>query len=562
MTLPEIWTNNKGRLTPLLVSLLIFLLYLLIAADSTLWDRDEPRYASVTVEMIRSGNYLVPTLDGQPWPDKPPLMYWLMSIPIRLFGPTALACRLFCILGTVATCIITYFIGKRLFSDKTALFSMLILSSSLLIIFVGTAAIADGIVLPLIVTVMLIFITSSGSKFGFAHLLLMGFFLGLAMLAKGPIGLLPLFVIFPVILLNRKQAKNNLRTFLYVCLAAVLGCAIFLLWAIPANISAGGDFLKTFITRHIIGRTTSPMEHHGGNWFLYLPYYIPVIIVGFFPFILHLPGALSALLGGRIADRQTRILIITWPLSTFLLMTVAATKLPHYILFIWPALALIAADAIDASKKGLLVERDRKWLRGGIWFFAPVSFIFAAACLAGPFILQRKTGLNIPALNWSLPLCGLTLIVFSVFAIYYQLKEQFMKSSVTVLACIAALLIPALLGVLPGIEQIKLPPRIAKVVIEKTDSNIPVYTYKFSEPSLNFYINRPILRLAGEQDITDWLLQKQKGILIIPKNLFDDLSGKSGQLPVEIIDSVKGINYSKGTLLDMLIVVKKESNLE
>jgi 4-amino-4-deoxy-L-arabinose transferase-like glycosyltransferase len=561
MTLPEIWKNDKGRLTPLLVSLLIFLLYLLIAADSTLWDRDEPRYASVTTEMIRSGNYLVPTLDGRPWPEKPPLMYWLMSIPIRIFGPTALACRLFCILGTVATCIVTYFIGKKLFSKKTALFSTVVLSSSMLLLFVGTMAIADGIVLPLITAVMLIFVTALKSRFGFIHFLLTGIFLGLAMLAKGPIGLLPLFVIFPVIIFSRNHVKEKLRTCLYICLAAILGVAIFMLWAVPASMSAGGDFFKTFITRNITGRATSPMEHHGGNWFLYLPYYIPIIIAGFFPFILHLPGSLSALLGGRIANRQTKILLIAWPLSIFLIMSIAATKLPHYILFIWPALALIVSNAVDPLKKDLLTERDRKWLRGGIWFFGPVAFLLTAAFIGGPFLLKTKSGLSITSLNWSLPLCGLVIIVMAVVAIRYQLKEQFIKSSAAVLVGIAALLMPILIGVLPGIEQIKLPPRLAKIVTAKTDPNTPVYTYKFDEPSLDFYIGRPIQHLAGEKEVSDLLLQKKDCVLIIPKNLFDELSVKSGKLPAEIIASVKGINYSKGKLLDMLVITK-EQNLE
>jgi 4-amino-4-deoxy-L-arabinose transferase-like glycosyltransferase len=100
---------------PLLAALLIFCLYLLIASRSTLWDRDEPRYTSVTVEMVRSGNYLVPTLEGKAWPDKPVLLYWLMSIPVRLFGPSELACRFWAAVGSAITCILTYAIGKRLF---------------------------------------------------------------------------------------------------------------------------------------------------------------------------------------------------------------------------------------------------------------------------------------------------------------------------------------------------------------------------------------------------------------------------------------------------------------
>ena len=310
MTLPQKWQKyEKGIATPFFATAIIGCLYLFIASRSTLWDRDEPRYATVTVEMVRSGNYLVPSLEGKAWLDKPILLYWLMSIPMRLLGQNEIACRFWSAVGAAVTCMLTYSIGKRLFSRRAALWSIAFLSSSLLFIFIGTAALADGIVLPFIVAAMVVFISVFDSKFGFVHILLMGLFLGFGMLAKGPIGLLPVFVMMVVIWLNRKQRQDSLKTFLKVCLATFLGCLIFLLWAIPANIAAGGDFLRTFITRHILGRAVKPMEHHGGNWLLFLPYYIPVIIVGFFPFILHLPGALSAVLGGRAGGRSAKILL-------------------------------------------------------------------------------------------------------------------------------------------------------------------------------------------------------------------------------------------------------------
>ena len=648
--------RSRTSRTILIVSAIIFCVFILVAAGSTLWDRDEPRYASVTLEMVKSGNYLIPTLDGKPWPDKPPLMYWLMSVPVRLIGPTALACRLWSVLGTVAACVLTFFIGKKLFSYKTGLLSMLILASSLLVLFIGTAAIADGIVLPFMLASMLIFIIALQSKFKIMHILLLGITLGLGALTKGPIGLLPVLVMLTVSWLNPKTNKNNLRIFaliclaaaallgclifhampklshillsaiilglwalaegqtglllvlvtlvtyvviwlnrnnlrmfLSVCLAAVLGCLIFLLWAIPANKAAGGNFLHVFLGRHVIGRALNPMEHHGGNWLLFLPYYIPIIIAGFFPFILHLPGAISACLGGRVGSRQTKFLLISWILSILLLMSLAATKLPHYILFIWPALALITAATIEAAQSlpvehigqarlGGLTERDKKWLRGGVWFFGPVAFVLAAACFAGPFILQTQTGLHIPPLNWSGPLCGLILIIMAASAIYFQLKEQFLKSSAALLAGLAVFLIPLLLGVLPGLEQIKIPPAIAKIINEKTGPETPVCVYKFNEPSLNFYIGRPACgkpsrttrgepsrttkELAGEKDVADWASQTQNGILVIPKNLLDEICKKFPGLQTEMIGSKKGINYSKGTLLDVAVVIVNKIELK
>ena len=111
-------------------------LYLLIAGSSTLWDRDEPRYARVTVEMVESGNYLVPTFNGEVWFDKPILLYWLMSVPVRLLGPSEIACRLPAVLGTAVTLLLTFFIGKKLFGTKSGLWAEAILATTLLMLFV------------------------------------------------------------------------------------------------------------------------------------------------------------------------------------------------------------------------------------------------------------------------------------------------------------------------------------------------------------------------------------------------------------------------------------------
>ena len=92
-------------------------LYLLIAGSSTLWDRDEPRYARATAEMVESGNYLVPTFNGEVWFDKPILLYWLMSVPVRLLGPSEIACRFAGVIGTAITLLLTFFIGIKLFIE-------------------------------------------------------------------------------------------------------------------------------------------------------------------------------------------------------------------------------------------------------------------------------------------------------------------------------------------------------------------------------------------------------------------------------------------------------------
>jgi len=543
-----------GWKAAILIALAIIGMYLFISTRTTLWDRDEPRYARVTIEMVESGNYLVPTFNGQAWPDKPILLYWLMSLPVHVLGPTELACRFWAVVGTAITCLLTFYMGKRLFGAKEGLWAMIILASTLMVLIVGTTAISDAVVLPFIVAAAAIFIRTMESGMRAHHIILMGAALGFGMLAKGPIGALPIPAMVTALWLNRKAGHGLIRPLWQLGAALAIGVLIFLAWALPANNAAGGEFLRTFVGRHVLTRAIKPMEHHGGNLLLYLPYYLPVIILGFFPWTLHLPGAVSAILAGRLGGQYCRPLLIGWVVSIFTIMTLAVTKLPHYILFIWPALALAVAGTIVAAHQNRLTARDHKWLRRGVWFFGPPAIAIALGLMIAPLFFP------IEGLRRSGTASGIVLLVMAVAAIYLQHTNRPYLSAEVLLAGMLALEIPILFGVLPAIEQIKISPPIAQAVKAKTTKETPVATYKYAEPTLNFYIDRQIEPLRNEEAVITWVRQPKPGVLIIPKDILTNIEQRHGPLQLEQIASKKGLNYSKGKPLEVLALIRKTEN--
>ena len=195
------------------------------------------------------------------------------------------------LLLSAVTLLLTFFIGKKLFDAKSGLWAEAILATTLLMLFVGSSALVDGIALLFIVGAMAIFIVRQGNKIRAFDAAAIGVLMGLGMLAKGPLGLLPVFVIIVAIWFGRENTGSFIRNFLWVCLAVVIAAGIFLLWAIPANRAADGELYRVFFGRHIIGRALSPMEGHGGNFLLYLPYYPAMMIAGFFPWVIFLPEA-------------------------------------------------------------------------------------------------------------------------------------------------------------------------------------------------------------------------------------------------------------------------------
>jgi len=547
----EIKTQDYTTVKSLFICVGFTALYLLIAGSSTLWDRDEPRYARVTAEMVESGNYLVPTFNGEVWFDKPILLYWLMSVPVRLLGPSEIACRFAGVIGTAVTLLLTFFIGKKLFDTKSGLWAEAILGTTLLMLFVGSSALVDGTALPFIVGAMAIFVGRQGEKIRAIDSGAIGVLIGLGMLAKGPLGLLPVFVMIVTIWFGHKNIGGFIRNFIWVLIAVVIAAGIFLLWAIPANRATDGELYKVFFGKHIVGRALSPMEGHGGNFFKYLPYYPAIMVAGFFPWVIFLPGAFSSIISKRIGNAGARNILLSWITVTVVLMTFAATKLPHYILFAWPAMAVMVGGTITAAGKNIFNKQDKKWLRGGVWFSGPVGLGIAGGLISiGHFI--KIEGLILPGL-----ICGTIVLAMTIICCYLQVREKFIGTAKVVLAGVLIFITPLLFVLLPAIEAIKISPHIAKVIQEKTGKDVPVAMYKYAEPTLNFYVGRNITQLRKTDEVVGWLKGAETRVLIIPRKDFEDIRQNAGDIAFEEIASKKGINYSKGKEVEVVALLVK-----
>jgi 4-amino-4-deoxy-L-arabinose transferase-like glycosyltransferase len=548
----ETVSTKKTWLYAAVISLAIMGICLLTASQTTLWDRDEPRFARAAVEMINSGKYLIPTFNGELWADKPVLTYWVQALGIKLFGSNAFACRFFSAIGAAITCFLVFVIGIRLFDSKTALWAMGILATSVMMLTIGTLATADAVTIPFTMGAMTLFVYGKESGMRIYQVILLGVALGLGILAKGPIGLMPLPVIVAYLSLNGRNLRIG-KYILQVSAALVIALIVFAIWAVPVNKETGGEFLRVFIGHHVIDRALTPFEHHGGNRLLYLFYYFPVIIAGFFPWTIFLPGAISALWSGRLIDQSGRALLLAWIIPIFIIMSLAATKLPHYILFIWPALALAAAGIINAAQQGKLAQADIIWLRRGNWFFVPVAFGLSTAFIIAPWFVQ------IPGLRLAGFSTGMVLLIASLYACILQFRSRFASSAVTILAGI--IVFEILLGnvVLPKLEYIKIPPSIARDINAKTAPDVPVASCKFNEPSLNFYIGRKIEQFSSEDAALGWIQNQKSAVLIVPSDSFE-IMRRNSSMSFNEISSKNGYNYSKGKPVKVLAVLcSKES---
>lgn len=522
-----------------------------IATRSTLWDRDEPRFAEAAVEMVHSGQYLYPTFNGELRADKPILIYWLMASTVRLFGESEWAVRAWAPVGLAVAAWLTYRIGRRFLPASTALLASLVLASAPLAVVEGTIATTDGVLLACITAAMAVFAAMLDEGWRAWHFAALALALGLAQLVKGPVGLaLPILAILGARWMLRGTQPLARGFGLRLAYSALASILLFVAWAAPANFATDGRFAAKGLGHHVADRMVHPLEGHGGNYALGLLFYLPVLAIGFAPWMLQLPAALGALWGGRLGDRKLRALLIAWIVIPFALMSLVATKLPHYILPIFPALALAVAAVVDAAERGQLDPRDRRRLSHGAWLYGGVLVIEVGALIAA--------AVNPPAaeLRAACLAVAAVLLVQGAIALRLHMRGRWRHAALATMAGSFAMWLVLGVYALPRIENIKLAPRLASAIRAATPPTVPIATASFDEPSLLFYAGRaPIEHLESESALTAWLQEPAPGVLVIPRSQLAEIEKlRAGLERIDILElaAVHGFNYSKGKVVELV----------
>ncbi|RMF86298.1 MAG: phospholipid carrier-dependent glycosyltransferase, partial [Nitrospirae bacterium] len=331
------------RLRLAAVACLALALYLAGNGATSLWDRDEPRFAEAAREMVVRGDYVVPRFHRQVRYDKPPLVYWLMAACYRATGPTAFGARLPSALAGALAVALTGLAGRYLVGEAAALWGALALALALQLGVEAKVATADATLLATIAAGQLALVRSWRGAGGWANGLLGWGAVALGILAKGPVA--------PAVVggtaLGLKLAGGRRWPWPWPRLAAGLALllALTLPWAVAVQRATGGEFLRVALGHHVVERAARALEGHRGPWW----YYLAALPVSFFPWSFLGYGAAARLLRhGR--EPEARLLLL-WLALPFLLFSLAATKLPHYVLPAYPALALALGAAVAQAAR-------------------------------------------------------------------------------------------------------------------------------------------------------------------------------------------------------------------
>jgi 4-amino-4-deoxy-L-arabinose transferase-like glycosyltransferase len=392
-----------------------------------LWDNDEPVYATCAREMLQRNDWVVPYFNGTLFPDKPPLMFWTMIAGYKIFGINELGARCGSAVMALLTALATYHLGRRLFAAEVGLWAGLILPATFIFTVSARAATVDStLTLATLLAILCFALGGIAEGKGDRHLLPRPTFgrcppfecfaqrvpvtfspswicwvgvyacLGVAVLAKGPIGLLlPAAGIglFLMVMnhLHRPPTKarsgklgrwvdglvwcarlaspgNFLRSLWQMrpLTGIAVTTAIALPWFVLVGQRTHGVWIEQFLAEFNLRPFTRPILGHGGPFW----YYVPAILIGFFPW--------SVFMGPTLIDWTQRIrrahpwrtgylLLACWTAVFFLFWSICKTKLPSYLLPIWPALALATAAFVHHwLAEPAILGRKSVWIAWGI----------------------------------------------------------------------------------------------------------------------------------------------------------------------------------------------------
>ena len=316
-------------------------------------DRDEPRFAEASREMIERGDYIVPHFNNQLRLDKPPLAYWAQVASYRIFGESDFAARFPSAVAAALVALAILAWGTRMGGEEVGWWAAIIFTLSLQTFVHAKAAVAD-------MWLVLFMTTAHWSAYELVrdrlwptdqastlkHQTLFWWFvlylsLALGFLAKGPIAWTPLLTLAAMKLLVGDVELAKRCKFVR---GILLMLAIVALWGVPALIQTDGEFLRIGIGRHVVGRSFGAMEGHGANslgvYLLLLPFYFVTIFASFFPWSIKLPSLTTKLWRSR---DKIDIYLITGAAIIFVIFSLIKTKLPHYTLPAFPLLSLLLA---------------------------------------------------------------------------------------------------------------------------------------------------------------------------------------------------------------------------
>ncbi len=534
--------TEKPRLALVIICLLLFLPGFFSLGPA---DRDESRFAQASKQMLETGNYVEIYFQEDARNKKPIGIYWMQAASASLFGGAEApiwAFRLPSLLGAIGAVLITFWVGRHFLGPIGGFGAALALGSTLLLTIEANLAKTDAMLLFSVVTAQaclgLLYVNANRRPIGGGTpdipkvALLFWAALGLSVLIKGPIGIMVAGLTITALALADRSLRwlKPIRPFLGILILGVIVAP----WVIAISLTSGSTFLADAVGDDLLPKLLSGQESHGsppGTYTL-------LAVVTLWPASIVLGPAIW--FGWqRRADPVYRF-CLAWIIPSWIVFELVPTKLPHYILPLAPAIALLIGGYLTAvAERGQHVS--------GTWFprFAWGCWLLVSvALLATPFVAALYLGTWPPILAMICLVIGFAVI----FTVQPKVPSSEPGSGLWRPVIAAGLLYMATFQLtLPALQDLNLSRQIHAAAEELRGNDVPLVSTGYAEPSLVF-LNGTQTKLMPPENAAQFLDQTPRALAVVEQRKDEPFRSEADRLKMTLrpVTTLSGYNYSVG----------------
>ncbi|OUU20151.1 MAG: hypothetical protein CBB97_18370 [Candidatus Endolissoclinum sp. TMED37] len=518
--------------------------------------------------MLESGNFVDIRFQEEPRYKKPAGTYWLQAASVNLLSPSKLKeiwpYRIPSLLAAIIAVIGTYFLANVFLRPPGGIIAAIILSSTPLLIGEAHMAKSDALLLASVVIAQFGLIRTYRNHVSWLNWLCLWGGIGLGVMIKGPVTPLVIFLTVLVVSIIDREVKWVLK--LRPLSGFSLVACICLPWIISIQIQSSGEFLQSSLGQDLLPKLLSGVESHG------LPpgYYLLLALITLWPGSLFIYPALKFAINSR--KTNTIKFLFAWVIPTWVMLEIIPTKLPHYVLPLYPAIAIIISYWMtNVAKKGghkssFSLNAIEVAIIGVIWFVVGLSFLLVSNFLqqtklltpelvATPeLIFSKFNEIDFLVLNFATIINSLMFVFLLLVAYALFLFRKYVLSLSVSVSLVWLFVIPVLQWSIPDLKWLFPSKQVAQIIEEHSGGKYPLVAIGYHEPSLVFY-NGSGTALANPEEGVKALLNNPYSYALVTKGNLDKFLDRllNKNVSIEKIKEIKSFNYSKGRAISLLI---------
>jgi 4-amino-4-deoxy-L-arabinose transferase-like glycosyltransferase len=522
----SLWNRTVHYLTalPVVTILVIVALQTIFSLDAReLWYSDEIRHGNAFQNMINNNKWIVLYLNGEVYPDKPPIYFWFISLIYAFLGE--ISPRLFFIGAAISGAFFTlsaYALSRVLGENKkVSLLACLIILTAFYFITLLQYARMD-LLFATFITLSHICIFKGLQKEISHGWMSAGFVMAaLATLTKGPLGFIFPIVTLAAFLLCRGRLRRLLC--LDIALGLALLCALCLAWFVGAYIVEGPDFIRNIFEKQIFGRTVDSW-HHKHPWWHYLIAF-PAVMLPWSLVLIFVPWRKKVFTSGIISNissflksgSETSVYLWASLVSGFILLSLISTKVAIYLLPLFPPLSIIMARCLVSLEE----EKCRTLFKSFAVFILILGIIFIFFKFFNPWQIQISGAL----------IAGLQGIILGILLLRYPPGR--MLSGAFTMSFMMIIWIQPMAGVVaPSMDKVMSPKEQAGVMKDYIRQGYHPVSYRIYSGTYTYYAGHNITETRSESYLNEMFEEHTKVVLAIRQKHWDDWDERPENLEI------------------------------